>query len=107
MQPDRALLALHGLALALALVTALAWPRVGEPALLLPLGGQPMARVFVWAETEQAENLAIDTTAGRVIARIPSNRSLMRALAQGIVPVATRTAGCAATNEGRSTSWKS
>lgn len=107
MRTEGALLALHGLALPFALATALAWPRVGEPALLLSLGDAPMARAFAWAESEKAEFLAIDGTAGRVIARIPSNDSLLRALAQGIVPVAARAAGCAPSSQERTTSWKS
>lgn len=107
MPPERALFALHGLALTLALLAALAWPRVGEPALLLTPGDAHLGRAFAWAESEEAEYLAIDTRAGRVIARIPSNHSLMRALAHGIVPVAARNAGCAAPSKGSTTPWKS
>ncbi len=106
MRSERALFALHGLALGLALAAALAWPRVGEPALLVPLGADRMARAFAWADGERAEYLAIDPAGGRVIARIPSNHSLMRALANGIVPVAARTPGCAARSNGRTLQWK-
>ena len=101
MQTDRGLLAIHGLALALALAIALAWPRVGEPALLVPLGGERLARSLAWGEAERAEYLAINGEDGRVIARIPSGDSLLRALASGILPVAARTSGCAVKGQGR------
>jgi hypothetical protein len=104
---ERALFALHGAALALALLAALGWPRVGEPALLLTPGDARLSRALAWASREQAEYLAIDTQAGRVIARIPSTQSLVRALGQGIVPVAARGAGCMATGTGGAKPWKS
>jgi len=84
---------LHGAAALLALAAALVWPRPGQAALLVPVSGGGMATALAWAEAEQADYLTIDPARERVIARVPSNISLMRALGSGIVPVAARGAG--------------
>jgi hypothetical protein len=104
---DRALFALHAFALVLALVAALAWPRVGEPALLVPLGFGGANRAYAWADAERAEYLAIDRAGTRVIARIPSSDSLLSALASGILPVAARARGCRYVSQEDQTPWKS
>ena len=57
----------------LALVAALVWPRPGQAALRVPLGGS-------------------DTRS--VIARITGNAGLLRALGEGILPLAVRAPGC-------------
>lgn len=103
---ERALFALHGFALVLSLAAALAWPRVGEAALLLPLGPGGAAKAFAWADAERAEYLAIDPAGARVIARIPSGDSLLRALASGILPVAARERGCRTPNQESLSQWK-
>jgi hypothetical protein len=103
---ERALFALHGFALVLALTTALAWPRVGEAALLVPLAPDGSAQAYAWAEAEGAEFLAIDPAGTRVIARIPSGDSLLSALASGILPVAARPRTCRPPRNGSSASWK-
>lgn len=107
LRPERALFAVHGLALVFAVAVALAWPRAGEPAVLVPLGPGGIADAFVWADAEGAEFFAIKPESGRVIVRVPSNHSLLQALASGIVPVATRAAGCKAPDSRRTQSWKS
>lgn len=94
MPADRALFALHGLALVLALAAALVWPRAGQAALMVPLGRSDIGSALRWADAEQAQLLALDPARGRVIARISSNESLLHALAFGLVPVAARAPGC-------------
>ncbi|MBI1403700.1 MAG: hypothetical protein GC147_10840 [Porphyrobacter sp.] len=106
MWPERAFFAGHGCAALLALGAALAWPRVGEAAVLVPLGTGRMSETLAWAEAERAPVLGIDTGRARVIARIPSNHSLWRALARGIVPVAARSPGCGTQRKGRKNPWK-
>lgn len=78
----------------LALVAALVWPRPGQAALLVPLGGSDTRSVIAWAAREEAPLLALDTTRGRVIARITGNADLLRALGEGILPLAVRAPGC-------------
>lgn len=82
------------LALVAALVAALVWPRPGQAALLVPLGGSDTRSVIAWAAREEAPLLALDTTRGRVIARITGNAGLLRALGEGILPLAVRAQGC-------------
>jgi hypothetical protein len=103
---ERILFALHGFALVLALTAALAWPRVGEAALLVPLVPGGSAQAYAWADAERAEYLAIDPSGARVIARVPSNDSLLRALASGILPVAAGARGCQTPIEGNLPQWK-
>jgi hypothetical protein len=99
--PERALYVLHGFAMVLALTAALAWPRAGEPALLVPLGSAGLADALVWADAAQADLLAIQPDRGQLIARVPSHHSLVQALAAGFVPVAVSTEGCAQNVTGR------
>lgn len=94
MTAERALFVLHGFAMLLALAAALVWPRAGQAALMVPLGRSDLGEVLRWADAEQAPLLAIDPARGRVIARISSNGSVLRALASGLVPVAARAPGC-------------
>lgn len=105
MRTDRAVMALHAGALPFALAAALLWPRAGQAALLIPLGQSDLVAVFAWAEAEDAALLTVDPARSRVIARIPSNRSLLNAIRSGIVPIATRTAGCTSAREWRRSSW--
>lgn len=94
MRLERTLLCLHGAGVALALTAALIWPRPGQSALMVPLGSGDLLDVLGWVEREQAPLLALDTASGRAIARITDNRSLLRALGSGILPVAVRAPGC-------------
>lgn len=96
MASDRLIVAFHAAAVALALTAALFWPRAGQAALLVPLGSGGMRSVLQWADHAHAPLLAIDSTTGRVIARIVDNQSLFSAIGAGILPVATQTAGCVA-----------
>lgn len=73
----------------LALVAALVWPRPRQAALL-----SDTRSVIAWAAREEAPLLALDTTRGRVIARITGNAGLLRALGEGILPLAVRAPGC-------------
>lgn len=91
---ERALLCLHGTGIALALTAALIWPRAGQAALLVPFGSADTRTVLAWAAQENAPLLALDTASGRVVARITDSRSLLRGIAQGIVPLAARAPGC-------------
>lgn len=94
MRADRRMIALHGSAAVLTLVAALVWPRAGQAALLVPLAGNDLGTVLRWADSQSAPLLALDTTNGRVIARISSNRSLLSAVGSGIVPIAARNPDC-------------
>lgn len=105
MRSDLVLMTLHGSALLFALAAALAWPRAGEAALLVPLGRSQMPAVLAWADAEQAALLTLDPSRGRVIARVPSNQSLINALRRGILPIATRTAGCSPDRKAGSSRW--
>ena len=99
MRIERALFCLHGAGIALALTAALVWPRPGQAALLVPLGSADTRTVLAWAVREKAPLLALDTASGRVVARITDNRSLLRGIAQGILPLAARAPGCRATSQ--------
>ncbi|MFY7746329.1 MAG: hypothetical protein ACOVQY_12940 [Erythrobacter sp.] len=94
MRADAPLLGLHASGVALALTAALLWPRPGQAALMVPLGSGDMRSAIDWAMREDAALLALDTTRGRVIARVTDNRSLLHALERGILPVAARAPDC-------------
>jgi len=94
MRADRVLLGVHAAGVTLALTAALVWPRPGQAALLVPLGGGDTRSAIAWAAREDAPLLALDTTRGRIIARIADNASLLRALGAGILPLAARAPGC-------------
>ncbi|MBU7575210.1 MAG: hypothetical protein KAF64_17760 [Hydrogenophaga sp.] len=94
MRADRALMALHGAAIALSLVAATAWPRPGQAALLVPVGGNDLHTVLRWMAQEDTAVLALDTARGRVIVRISDNAAPLHALAAGIVPLTARAPGC-------------
>jgi hypothetical protein len=94
MRSDRALIGLHAVSVALAGAAALVWPRPGQAALMVPIGPADMASVLRWADREKAALMRLDSASGRVVVRITDNRSLVRALGAGIVPVATRAPGC-------------
>jgi hypothetical protein len=96
MRADWALLGLHASGVTLALVAALVWPRPGQAALMVPLGGRDARAVVAWASREDVRLLALDTSRDRIIARITDNASLLRALAEGILPIASRARGCQA-----------
>jgi hypothetical protein len=96
MRADRAILGLHGLAVLLALIAALAWPRAGQAAVLVPLGSEGQAAAIRWASREGAPLLGIDPASGRVVARMASTASMIRALGAGIVPIAARAETCGA-----------
>lgn len=94
MTTDGRLIAMHGAGVALALVAALAWPRTGQAALLVPVGNSDLGTVLRWADREQASLLRLDTANGRVIARVDGNASLLSAVSQGILPIAARAPSC-------------
>jgi hypothetical protein len=94
MRADRVLLGVHAAGVTLALAAALVWPRPGQAALLVPLGTEDTRAAIAWAAREDAPLLALDTSRGRIIARITNNASLLRALSQGILPVSARAPGC-------------
>ena len=94
MLADRAMIGLHGVAAALALVAALGWPRTGEAAVMVPFGGHDLIAALHWADREGAQLVTIDTVSGRIVARAPSHRSLVNALSAGIVPIAVGSSGC-------------
>jgi hypothetical protein len=94
MRADRVLLGVHAAGVTLALTAALVWPRPGQAALLVPLGATDTRAAIAWAAQEDAPLLALDTSRGRIIARITDNASLMRALRHGILPLAARAPGC-------------
>lgn len=100
MTGERALIGLHGGALILAFAAALVWPRAGQAALIVPLGGQNLRSALHWADTEQAELIELDSTSGRMVARMSDNGSAWRAIAAGIMPIATRAPGCGSEAEG-------
>lgn len=94
MRRDSAMIALHACAGGFALVAALLWPRAGEAALLVPVGGQDLASLTRFAAREGAPLIELDSASGRVIARLDDQASPLRALTQGIVPLAASTRGC-------------
>lgn len=94
MRDGRAVFGLHAAGAVLALAAAFVWPRAGQAALMVPLGGADTRTVIGWAAQENAPLLALDTTSGRVIARMADNRSMLRALGQGIIPIAAPAPGC-------------
>lgn len=98
MRSDGALLALHGGAAVFALIAAVAWPRAGEAALLVPVGGQTLPGVLQFAAKHDARLIAIDSAKGRVIARIDDRHSVLAILAAGIVPIGVSTKGCSSEN---------
>lgn len=96
MRAERTLFGLHAAGVVLAVAAALVWPRAGQAALMVPLGGADTRTVIGWAAQENAPLLVLDTASGRVIARMTDNRSMLRALGQGIVPIAAPAPGCRA-----------
>lgn len=96
MRDGRGIFGLHAGGVALALAAALVWPRAGQAALMVPLGSADTRTVLGWAAQEDAPLLVLDTASGRVVARMTDNRSMLRALGQGIVPVAASAPGCRA-----------
>ncbi len=100
----------HGVIAVLALLTALFWPRAGQPALLLSLTGdkaQPaLAPALTWVAAENARIESIDPLTLRIIVRAPSSASLLRALKDGILPIAANADGCGAIAGQGSGTWK-
>jgi len=91
---DRAIVTFHASAVLLSLLAAMVWPRAGQAALMVPVGDGDLGTVLHWAEQEDAPLLMLDTDSGRLVARVPDNRSLLGALRSGIIPIATRASGC-------------
>lgn len=98
MRRDTGMFALHACAGGFALVAALLWPRAGEAALLVPVGKQDLASLTRFAAREGAPLLELDSASGRVIARLDDRASPLRALAEGIVPLAADARGCSRLN---------
>ncbi len=94
MRSERVLVGLHGAAVVLALSAATVWPRPGQTALMVPLGAGDLGTVLRWADRQNAPLIVLDSTSGRVIARISDNHSLLSAIGSGIMPIAARAAGC-------------
>lgn len=91
---ERAAIALHCSAVVLGLAAALVWPRAGQAALMVPLGGNDTRDVLSWASGEDVAILKLDTASGQVVARASNNSSLLRAIGFGIVPVAITARSC-------------
>lgn len=105
MRPERTLagqfaLALHALILGLSLFIAVFWPRPNTPALMIPVGMAGPDSIYSWARNERARFLEMDPAASRIIVMIPSNYSILKALARGVIPVSTDAASCAQEREG-------
>ncbi|MFM7349550.1 MAG: hypothetical protein ACKO01_08675 [Erythrobacter sp.] len=94
MHTERFLVGLHGAAAVLALGASTLWPRPGQAAQLVPLPGNDLAGVLGWARREGAPLLELDTARGRVIARLPGDGSLLRALGAGVLPLTARPRDC-------------
>lgn len=94
MRSGRALVGLHGVAAVLALTAATIWPRPGEAALLVPLAGNNFTGTIGWAHREGAALLELDSATGRVIARLPDNRSPLGGVREGVLPLAVRARAC-------------
>lgn len=98
--PDQALKLGYGAIVVLVLLSALFWPRAGEPALLLPLaakGTQPgLVPALAWVADEGARIESIDPFTSRIVVRAPSGASLLRALRDGMLPIAADGSGCTA-----------
>ena len=91
---DLGLIGFHTGAVLTALAAALYCPLPGQAALMVPLGRKDLAPVLEWAEQEDAALLALDSASGRVVARMTSHHSLLKALGAGILPIKVRTPGC-------------
>lgn len=99
MRAEGALIALHSGAVLLSLLAALIWPRAGQAALLVPIGGQDLSSALGWVAQERAELLELDSASGRIVARISDSGSTWRAISSGIMPIASRAPGCAPSDE--------
>jgi hypothetical protein len=82
-------------------MAALFGPRTGEPAALVPLGSQPLADAFVFAQTEGARPMGIDPASGWLIISAPEPDGLLRAISSGFVPVTAVITGCSELSERR------
>lgn len=92
---ELALGAVQGLLIASGLGAAIFVPRAGDPAVLVPLGAQPIAKALAYAEAERAPVMTIDTATRRLVVLAPDSAGLIRALARGFVLVAAAKDGCA------------
>lgn len=91
---ERILIGVHGAAAVLAFAAISVWPRAGQAALLVPLAGADLPDVIAWAHREDAALLELDTTSGRVIARLADDRNPFSALGAGVLPLAARARDC-------------
>lgn len=107
MRPEHALIGLHLCTLVAVLAIAVFAPRPGAPALLVSAQGDGFARALAWSENERAPLVRLDPASGEVIALIPNNYSLLRALGAGIVPIAADAAGCFDNSTEGTVPWKS
>lgn len=94
MPANRLTIGLHAGSMALALTAALACPRPGQAALLVPLGSNGLPEAVHWAASHDAALIAIDSVSGQATIRLPSNHSLFSAFRAGIIPIAARAATC-------------
>lgn len=94
MPASRFTIGLHASSMALALAAALACPRPGQAALLVPLGDNGLREAVQWAASHDAALIAIDPVNRQATIRLPSNHSLLSALGAGIIPIAARAATC-------------
>lgn len=94
MPANRLTIGLHACSVVLALAAALACPRPGQAALLVPLGSNGLREAVHWAASHDAALIAIDSANGQATIRLPSNHSLLSALGAGIIPIAARAATC-------------
>lgn len=70
------------------------WPASGEPAVLVPVLGQPVQSQWQWVAHEDAKLVSYDASNARVTVLPPSQASLLRAIAQGYWPLAAAPSGC-------------
>lgn len=94
MPASRLTIGLHAGSMVLALAAALACPRPGQAALLVPLGDNGLRETLHWAASHDAALIAIDSSSGQATIRLPSNHSVFSAFRAGIVPIAARAATC-------------
>lgn len=82
--------------LTLAVLTACTlWPRVGQPALLMPLGGVGTARMTTWARAHDLPLLGTGRVPGSVVVRIGAKASGLAALRSGALLLAAPGLSCA------------
>ncbi len=102
---DFALVGAQGAILAAVLGAAVFAPRTGEPMALIPLAGQDARPALAWADAEGVPLVAWDPATARIIVAAPEPGGILRALAEGFLPVAAAGESCASKTDGGSGPW--